>query len=605
MKTSLLLFLISFNAWSLDCGGIPEGTEVRIDKGEGSLAKAAIQDQDGLGSCYANQASLLLQSVLPGNPNISYLNLGLFYTQEKSLPDSRKKGNKFYTNERKNTDNSTVNEGTSAIWSGTSCATIAFIKEKQKTENFGGICKAEDVNLEHGFFDPKTGNNLDASQKQGDTITSASKYMNAYQHKFGFAYDKKENGKTSDFIDKRKKADEFREALISFVNKSSDEFLTKKCTKPNPEKISNILDSTMSKAFLNSKDCYDNRMRIKTDKPVCKTFDKLGFVYGRSDSVDKTMKVEFSLNDDTKKKMSSSVNNLFLEGSGFEGFTKNLESVFSSMDTTKGPADQKTKFAKLITENISPEDKVALEKEYNRVALKQIDDCKAENVTEYFKDKDEFVKAALRDSVLCKYGDLLQRASDFAGVIPPKTFSNMSDFLSFLTDKAGLDYDRGLLELIAKDCTPAKRIKIPESIKCEHELMSFTPADFPGDNGVSDKAQTVIRNNRTKLFSHIQANRGIGIDICTKFWKDQTYDYHKEDTSTKDQTCQSSGEHGFHAITMIGYRCMNNRIQYLSQNSWGPNWDTTVGSYEVEHGKIWMDEDKVFKNLQGFDYITP
>ncbi len=605
MKTSLLLLLISFNAWSLECGDIPEGTEVRIDKGTGSLAKAAVQDQDGLGSCYANQTSLLLQSILPGNPNISYLNLGLFYTQEKNLPEARRSGNKFYTNERRSTDNTMINEGGSAIWGGTSCGTIELIKEKQKTDKFGGICKAEDVSLEHEFFDPKTGNNSDMSHKQGQALTSASKYMNAYQHKFGFAYDKKEKEKTADYIEKRKKADEFRQALVNFVGKNSDAYLTKKCTKPNPEKIANILNSTMSKAFLNSKECYDNKIRMKTDKPICKTFDKLGFVYGRSDPKDKTMKADFSLTDDAKKKMANSVNSLFVEEAGYEGFAKNMETAFSSLDTTKGSAEQKNKFSRLINENMSPEDKALLEKEYRRVALKEADDCKAENVAEYFKDKEEFVKAALQDSVLCNYGDLLQRASEFAGVLPAKTFSTMSDFLSFLTDKAGLDYDRGLIELMAKDCSPDKRLKIPDSLKCENKLMSFEPEDFPGANGVSDKAKAVIRENRTKLFSNIQANRGIGVDVCTKFWKDDSYDYHKEDSSTKSNSCQNSGDHGFHAITMIGYRCKNNRIQYLSQNSWGPNWDVTVGSYEMEPGKIWMDEDKVFKNLQGFDYITP
>ena len=89
MKIALLLLTLSLNTYALDCGGIPEGQVFRLDQGDGPLSKAAVQDQDGVGSCYANQSSLLLQSVIPDHPNLSYLNLGLYYTNDKAFEEQR------------------------------------------------------------------------------------------------------------------------------------------------------------------------------------------------------------------------------------------------------------------------------------------------------------------------------------------------------------------------------------------------------------------------------------------------------------------------------------------------------------------------------------
>jgi hypothetical protein len=79
MNTKLLIFLslISFNTFAQDCGDVKDGTISRLDAPGKSLSNARVQDQDGLGTCYANTASLLLQSVLPNNPEVSYLHLSI------------------------------------------------------------------------------------------------------------------------------------------------------------------------------------------------------------------------------------------------------------------------------------------------------------------------------------------------------------------------------------------------------------------------------------------------------------------------------------------------------------------------------------------------
>ncbi|MBC7691412.1 MAG: hypothetical protein H7222_06545 [Methylotenera sp.] len=55
--------------------GCSAGTEVRLDAKGGPFENSPTQNQGELGVCFATTASRLLQSVLPGHPEISYLDL--------------------------------------------------------------------------------------------------------------------------------------------------------------------------------------------------------------------------------------------------------------------------------------------------------------------------------------------------------------------------------------------------------------------------------------------------------------------------------------------------------------------------------------------------
>jgi hypothetical protein len=602
MKLALLLFSISANAWSMGCDGIPEGQVVRLDQDGKSLSKAAIQDQDGVGSCFANQASLLLQSAIPGNPNLSYLNLGLYYANDKSLKDKRDKGgSKLFTRDGKDVSGNILPKTNSQIHGGLACAAINMALDRQKESGNGSICKAEDVNLEHSFFNAKTGNNVDALNLQEKAIAGASRYMNTFQERFGYSFEK--NTSKEILQKQREDADKFSAALTAFVQNNSDQYLEKKCLKPNIEKTLQSIDNTMTRALLASNNCYDDKFKQKTIGANCKTFKNLGFTYIINHG-DNTRTLKYELSSSTKDNLERSLPSLYKSEGGMDGFLSNLSHVIMNNDKSKPKtADDIVKFNTNFLNNISTQDKQVLEEEYNRIALHQIDDCKKDNVVEYFKDKEDFINKAKRDKVLCRYSELLDSASDMATTLPPKTFKNISTILDFLTSNAGLNYDKALMDLIANDCPVEKRIKIPKDLKCSLNVISFGPEDFSKE-GMSSNAQSVIKENRSKMIASIAANHAIGLDICSRFWSYPAYDYNAEDKSTKMATCQSTGKDGYHSITMIGYRCKDNRIQYLSQNSWGPNWSLKNNPYEIENGKIWIDEDKVYKNLSQINYLS-
>ncbi len=79
---AFLIYTTSFSLLAQDCGSVKDGVVVRLDEEGKPLHKARVQDQDGIGSCYANTASLMLQASLPDGPEVSYLNLALQYGEK-------------------------------------------------------------------------------------------------------------------------------------------------------------------------------------------------------------------------------------------------------------------------------------------------------------------------------------------------------------------------------------------------------------------------------------------------------------------------------------------------------------------------------------------
>ena len=56
-------------------------TSIDLSAPGGSFEHFRTQDQNGLGTCYANTASAILESILPSNSEVSYLDLAIRYKE--------------------------------------------------------------------------------------------------------------------------------------------------------------------------------------------------------------------------------------------------------------------------------------------------------------------------------------------------------------------------------------------------------------------------------------------------------------------------------------------------------------------------------------------
>lgn len=589
MKLSLLLLsLISLNAFALDCAGMPEGKVVRLDDPSGPLANSAVQDQDGIGSCYANQASVMLQSVIPGNPDLSYLNLGLYYATDYTVPKYRK-----------STGNITnVANGNAPIEGGFSCKTINSALARQKASGDGVLCKSSDVPMDHNFVSNMSSNINNPSI----VMRSAAKYMEVYQSEFGWAEQK-------DITDaklqaKRAKADEFKKALKNFVKESGNAYLTKKCEVYNPDKMLDIMENTLARAINSNPQCISGK-NISSSSPICQSFSQLGFLSTLT-GVGKSSKVTFLQTNESKELLKKSIPNMLKNKNGMSSFLAELGNYVKAADKSKNSSKDKEAFAKLVIKNISDKNMKVLTEDYNRIAFKKFDKCKEANALDFIIDKD-FQKNASKDLVLCNYKNLVSNIQLVAQNMPKFAFNDLNAFVDFVTEKAGLSYDQAMLPLIASDCRVEERVRIPENLKCDQVVMNFKAGDFQhgSTSPVTPSAVEVIKNNRAKMLSNIDSKRAFGVTICSRYWKDPSYAYNAYPTREQRSASCVGGRDSFHSITAIGYRCKNNKVQYLAQNSWGPNWTSEPNkSLEIKDGKVWLDEDALFQNLETIDYMS-
>jgi hypothetical protein len=589
MKFSLLLSLISLNAFAMDCAGMPEGRVVRLDDPSGPLANSSIQDQDGIGSCYANQASVMLQSIIPGNPDLSYLNLGLYYATDYTVPKFRKSSG-TYTN---------IANGTGPIDGGFSCKAINAALARQKSSGDGVLCKSSDVPMDHNFVNNMVSSSPDNAAK---VMSVTAGYMTMYQNEFGWAEQK-------DITDaklqaKRAKADQFKKALKKFVQDSGDAYLTKKCEIYNPNNILDLMENALTRAINSSPQCISGKS-ISTSSPICQSFSQLGMITTISGS-GKSSKVKFIQTSQSREQLKKSVLSMFKNKNGVNSFLNELSGYVKNADRSNNSLGNKDAFAKLIVKSISDADMRVLTEDYNRIALKNFDRCKEGNALDFIVDKD-FQKNASKDVVLCNYKSLVSNIQLVALNMPKYAFNDLNAFVDFVTEKAGLSYDQAMLPLIASDCRPEERVRIPDNLKCDQVVMNFKAGAFrPGStNPAGQEAVEVIKANRKKMMASIDNKAAFGLTFCSKYWKDPSYGYNNlARGDARNRSCQS-GRDSIHSITAIGYRCKNNKVQYLAQNSWGPNWRSEPNkSLEIKDGKVWLDEDALFQNLETIDYMS-
>jgi hypothetical protein len=589
MKIASLLFLISSNAFALNCGNLSEGEVVRMDTDNKPLARAAIQDQDGLGSCYANQASLMLQSVIPNNPNLSYLNLGLYYATDFLIPKAKESGNNTYLN----ANNNALIEG------GFACKAINAALDRQKKTNNGVLCKSSDVAIEHDYFSRSAKMN----DNQRNVMGLSAKYLTNYQSAFG---------KPEDLQKNRAKADKFNIALKKYFANAGDLY-DKQCKKQvddsgDKNQRANIMlkqyEFLFYRLIRNNPDCISGTA-IKMTTPTCQSLSQ--FI-----NIDSAAKNIFDVKISLKKEVASELKKAettIFQGSEFPGgldlIPERLKIQTQKLDRSNKHEKEKKVFADLLMSNLDRGDLENFEtgNRYSSGVDSDFEFCKQDKFMKDFADS-RFIMDARKDTVLCNYKGLLNDVQNLALSLPIK--QNMSAFIDFVTDKAGLKFDEAILPLIATDCKPDQRVSIPENLKCDQVVMNFKAGDFKAGfaGPATQGAAEVVMANRKKMLSSIEENRAVGITICSKYWKDPSYGYNNlARGDARNKSCQN-GRDSIHSITAIGYRCKNNKIQYLAQNSWGINWKEENKNLEIEKGKVWLDEDSLFQNLETIDYMS-
>lgn len=162
-----------------------------------------------------------------------------------------------------------------------------------------------------------------------------------------------------------------------------------------------------------------------------------------------------------------------------------------------------------------------------------------------------------------------------------------------------------LLQVLAPRCAESAPTRIPELAgwSCE----SFNPS------GLSEPKEQVLQKGRDWIVSRLCNNRPLSISVCTEFMRAETSapDYAaRMDT----QFCKVRPDdptkvmHGNHAMAVVGYKMENGRLRLHIQNSWGSSCGVTdalnKGVTCETSGRFWIDADTMLKNTLDISGLT-
>lgn len=455
-----IFFLIASNSFAQDCTGLKENDEVRLDKNGGPLVNSRIQDQDGLGTCFANATSVALQSALPGNPDVSYLQLAFSNGQQTVAPKNQGRDSAFQYS-----DNG--EKGEVLIQGGHVCDTIAAVK----SDKIGGVCSRDDVALEKSIFDPTTNSSKDSLQIQNKIIKAVSEYYDSAKLSFGINSDtsKKE-------IAKRTMAfNDFKGAFENAIANNQQRFSQEACLKPDITNAQTVYKNSIAKTYNYFVNKYGEKNLSKAYERVAGKTNpdaELYFYYLSAGSVNTWRNAgEVVIEVDKRVK---------------DSFTKNYMSDLSSANP---PADAMTAYRNSLIKitdkknirhidkmiaDLSPADKELIEKDYNRYVKKDVGDCIQKNALAYYKSDEGLVKDFANDVCLRNYLSQGKNLQNLAQILDQYNLNNIDALNSFINKLPTMSYEEAMRSIVAPDCSNDKKIKIPKSLTCEANNYNYT-----------------------------------------------------------------------------------------------------------------------------------
>jgi hypothetical protein len=117
-----------------------------------------------------------------------------------------------------------------------------------------------------------------------------------------------------------------------------------------------------------------------------------------------------------------------------------------------------------------------------------------------------------------------------------------------------------------------------------------------------DQAQKMMR---AKSLKGINQGRAIGVAVCTGFMYDPDIK-----TNFCREGLETGKSHNFHELTITGYRCHADKIEYEIVNSWGnrcqdnPNVECQKDRYDEPTGPFWVKEEALVDSTTDLNTVT-
>lgn len=584
MKLFIPIFILISNlaAWA-DCR-VPQGNSFVV-VGEGQtitllsegrpLANLKIQDQDGMGTCYANTASTMLKSVLPGNPDLSYLHLavqtatnGVRNKFDPSNPQYWRMGNE--------------NKMESFADGGFICETVTALKKIG-----GGACKREQSLLESDMLasdlQEKSFKNLgiyfDALNKAKQNPSDLEKFKKDVVLAVEAINNEKNNLRMA--CEEQKRAELPLEAALTkflgdmYFNMNDDSF----CSKIRLESFKKL---TVDSVF------QSDRTRIK---PGPEFTNKIKAAI-EADPALKSMLVNKAAGKSLNRLKEIDMAKVL--GTKILAIYNSVVPTKSSLPVCSGePPDTSAS-----SNNLTVGDQFIYDVKDVRKST-----CAIENeavLTDVFSHNSCIAPTNL-EMILAAVKPLMEVGQE----INQNTINHL---LNPNATSAGQ-----LKNLLMPGCYKPENQASVANVSCSTyapcdpgNIINADNVSYNGPAGGCKDLTTAITDTRKLILNGLTSNRALGVSVCTSFMVNP---------SQKTDYCKNKGQgvekHTYHAMTVSGLRCTNGKMEYQLVNSWGKN-NCPAGAglpnsplkcekdaKGLNTGKFWITEDVMVDSMTG------
>ena len=510
-----------------------------------------VQDQDGLGTCYANASATILQGVLSGNPEVSYFDVALKYKKNNSYDGSSGDYLDF----------------------GYICDSIKSLK------NSGSVCERSDTLFERFSIH---GDSQDLSLellKKLDKVYDSLDRLNPKEARY--------------FIENMEKV--FNEQK-DLARKNCEQLLNKRREKLGIynvlSRVAYNLDDKINRLKKQKNKTFEEQMDLKKLKEIKKVLknktvikiENEGFpvrVFKDRYQIEKTKTLEAMVENLYVKKVKA------MESSELDKFKELEEEVFRHLGLSEFPELTKNSFDM----NLLGKEKRMLDPEFCAKA-------EASNYMSHYSNIEKIHKNLIKS---CGFEYQTNSLSNL--------FSIIDTDLSFLNG----DKDRSIFNLlfnykdkndlvrniIGANC-PGQSISIPKNLECRSTDLRRLYLQNNKDKSI------VIKKMREKIHFQLAKDRPIGVSLCTNFLIKKG-----EDSNFGEESlCNVNGKNRFHAMAVVGFKEMTNgngevTRKYLLQNSWGEDCGYFVDKKSCigNTGRFWVDENELLLNVREIDEI--
>lgn len=611
-KLFFLLSILSFSALAQDCGDMADGTVSRLDEPGKSLANARVQDQDGLGTCYANTASLMLQSAMPDNPEISCLQLSINRAETLVQKEYRSQGK----------SQAFKDNGDLLLDAGFSCEAIKLAKDN------GGVCERKNVALEQMMFKTDLNQFSDPNWAQVDLLKRVSTYYDGMLRDFATlkknGQDSNESSRSterapsakksffsklfgtdddqqsgSDQIknstlskdEKAEKFEQYKKLLTKVIDENRDKYAQRKCEKVDTGNSMKVTQNLLMRIQNNL-----NAQKYKKFPEVKYKVFQLKIGYALNMRVNGVPVVEAKVDERFKKTLEDVYLKQLTNG------VKKPESALQAFKDALYKVDPNTpkKLIDDLVADFSADDKDLLNQDYKRYVQKDYSSCAPTGQLEYLASDDGLLKDFVGSGCSSDFIKHVKNLQQMIIGLDRYNFDNIDRLNAFISNLPNMSYDTAMMQLLAPDCNEEKKIKIPSDVSCSTKRFTY-PGSKDDDDATTQRNLASMRKDfKEDAVRSITGNKAVGLSMCTGFYdKDSSDSFYN-----KTRMCDTTKKHGFHAVTMIGYKCNKGKLKYLIQNSWGA-WDAANQRFEKDsHGKAWMEEDELIKNTYQLDLMN-